>query len=148
MRKLIIMLVVVLFGFGCSVRQTGFTVISTKNVELSSVDLKEIPLSGNPKLEDAVDMCLKDGDGDFIINPIITSRGWSLLLFSYGSWHIRGDVGNSLVGKLPEQRMPPSDQYTDTTIKTVHRKIKALLGKKTNKAFFMNRVLMANYVGK
>ena len=128
MRKLIIILVVVLFGFGCSVRQTGFTVISTKNVELSRVDLKEtrlvrnrtgrdsrlwllfIPLSGNPKLEDAVDMCLKDGDGDFIINPIITSRGWSLLLFSYGSWHIRGDVGNSLVGKLPEQRMPPSDQ--------------------------------------
>ena len=95
---------------------------------LSRVDLKEtrlvrnrtgrdsrlwllfIPLSGNPKLEDAVDMCLKDGDGDFIINPIITSRGWSLLLFSYGSWHIRGDVGNSLAGKLPEQRMPPSDQ--------------------------------------
>ena len=128
MRKLIIILVVVLFGFGCSVRQTGFTVISTKNVELSRVDLKEtrlvrnrtgrdsrlwllfIPLSGNPKLEDAVDMCLKDGDGDFIINPIITSRGWSLLLFSYGSWHIRGDVGNSLAGKLPEQRMPPSDQ--------------------------------------
>ena len=33
MRKLIIILVVVLFGFGCSVRQTGFTVISTKNVK-------------------------------------------------------------------------------------------------------------------
>ena len=128
MRKLSIILVVILLGFGCSVRQTGFTVISTKNVELSRVDLKEtrvvrnqtgrdsrlwllfIPLSGNPKLEDAVDMCLKDGDGDFIINPVITSRGWSLLLFSYGSWHIRGDVGNSLVGKLPEQRMAPSGQ--------------------------------------
>jgi hypothetical protein len=128
MRKLSIIFVVAALGFGCSVRQTGFTVISTKNVELSRIDLKEtnvvrnqtgrdsrlwllfIPLSGNPKLEDAVNMCLKNGKGDFIINPIVRSTGWSLLLFSYGSWQIKGDVGNSLADKLPEQRMVPSDQ--------------------------------------
>lgn len=128
MKKLSIIFVVAALGFGCSVRQTGFTVISTKNVELSRIDLKEtnvvrnqtgkdsrlwllfIPLSGNPKLEDAVNMCLKNGEGDFIINPIVRSTGWSLLLFSYGSWHIKGDVGNSLADKLPEQRMAPSEQ--------------------------------------
>lgn len=127
MRKISILLGIVLLCFGCSVRQTGFTVISTKNVELSRIDLKEtnvvrnqigrdsrlwllfIPLSGNPKLEDAVNMCLKNGKGDFIINPIVRSTGWSLLLFSYGSWHITGDVGNSLAGKLPEQRIPASE---------------------------------------
>ena len=135
MKKLSIILVVVLLGFGCTTRQKGFTIISTKNVELSRADLNEtrvvrnvtgmdsrfwflfIPLSGNPTLEDAVDMCLKHGDGDYIINPKVRSTGFSLILFSYGSWYIKGDVGNSRYGKLPEERMPSSDQETDTNIK-------------------------------
>ena len=128
MRKFCIILALAALCFGCSLRQTGFTIISTKNVELSSIDLKEtnvvrnqsgrdsrlwllfIPLSGNPKLEDAVNECLENGKGDFIINPVVRSTGWSLLLFSYGGWHITGDVGNSLAGKTPEQRIPAIEE--------------------------------------
>jgi len=129
MRKMGILLGIVLLCFGCSVHQRGFTVISTKHVELSKIDLKEtnlvrnqsgrdsrlwllfIPLSGNPTLEHAVNECLENGKGDFIINPVVRSTGWSFfLLFSYGSWHITGDVGNSLAGKTPEQRIPASEE--------------------------------------
>ena len=79
MRKIGIIIAVAALGFGCTVRQTGFTVLSTKHVELSRIDLEEtnvvrnqtgrdsrlwllfIPLSGNPTLENAVNECLKTG---------------------------------------------------------------------------------------
>ena len=131
MKSLLFMMLIVMLASGCTVRQTGFTVISTKNVELSRVDLKQhpvvrnqeawdnrlwflfIPLGGNPKLEDAVNDCLEKGHGDFMIKPVITSTGWSILLFSYGSWHVKGDIGNSLAGKLPEEEkiiIQPKDE--------------------------------------
>ena len=124
MKKLGIILVIAALSFGCTVYQRGFTFISTKNVELSRVDMVKtqvvrdrkgsdsrfwilcIPFAGNPTLENAVNECLEDGDGDFIISPVVRSTGWSLLLFSYGSWHVKGDVGNSLSTSLPEQRQP------------------------------------------
>ena len=124
MKKLGIVLVIAALSFGCTVHQRGFTFISTKNVELSRVDMVKtqvvrdrkgsdsrfwilfIPFAGNPTLENAVNGCLKDGDGDFIISPEVSSTGWSILLFSYGSWHVKGDVGNSLSTSLPEQRQP------------------------------------------
>lgn len=113
MRKLILLFIIALCAAGCTVRQTGFTVLSTKHVELSRIDLKDtdvareqhgsdsrlwilfIPLSGNPTLENAVNACLENGKGDFIINPVVDSSWWSLILFSYGSWYVKGDVGNS-----------------------------------------------------
>lgn len=129
MRKISIVFGIVLLCFGCSVQQRGFTVLSTKHVELSRIDLEEtnvvrnqsgrdsrlwilfIPLSGNPTLENAVNECLENGKGDFIINPVVRSTGWSFfLLFSYGSWHIEGDVGNSLAGKQPEQGSPSREE--------------------------------------
>ena len=124
MKKLGIVLVIAALSFGCSVHQKGFTFISTKNVELSRVDMAKtqvvrdrtgsdsrfwilcIPFAGNPTLENAVNECLEDGDGDFIISPEISSTGWSIFLFSYGSWHVKGDVGNSLSNKSPEQIQP------------------------------------------
>jgi len=124
MKKLGIVLVIAALSFGCSVHQRGFTFISTKNVELSRVDMAKtqvvrdqkgsdsrfwvlcIPFAGNPTLENAVNECLEDGDGDFIISPEVRSTGWSILLFSYGSWHVKGDVGNSLSNKSPEQIQP------------------------------------------
>lgn len=128
MRRISIVVGIIVCFFGCTVRQTGFTVISTKNVELSRIDLKEtnvvrnqsgrdsrlwilfIPLSGNPTLENAVNECLENGKGDFIINPVVRSTGWSFfLLFSFGSWHITGDVGNSLASTRPEGSLPARD---------------------------------------
>jgi hypothetical protein len=125
MKKLAILFVISFIVFGCTVRQTGFTVLSTKHVELSRIDLKEtdvarnqtgrdsrlwilfIPFGGNPTLENAVNQCLENGKGDFIINPIVDSSWWSLILFSYGSWYVTGDVGNSgSPTSQREQKMP------------------------------------------
>ena len=129
MKKLTILFVISFLAFGCSVRQTGFTVLSTKHVELSRIDLKEtdvarnqkgrdsrlwilfIPLSGNPTLENAVNDCLESGKGDFIINPIVDSSWWSLILFSYGSWHVEGDVGNSQSPTSRREQKMPTTTY-------------------------------------
>jgi len=129
MKKLTILFVISILAFGCTVRQTGFTVLSTKHVELSRIDLKEtdvarnqkgsdsrlwilfIPLAGNPTLEDAVNTCLENGKGDFIINPIVDSSWWSLILFSYGSWHVEGDVGNSQSPTTQREQKMPTTTY-------------------------------------
>ena len=129
MKKMGVLVVIALLAAGCTVRQTGFTVLSTKHVELSRIDLKEtdvarkqsgrdsrlwilfIPLAGNPTLENAVNDCLESGKGDFIINPIVDSSWWSLILFSYGSWYVEGDVGNSLSPATQRDQKMPTTTY-------------------------------------
>ena len=91
-----------------------FPVVSTKNVEISRVDLKKIPyernvegtdsrlwflfipFGGSPTIEQAMDDCLKEGNGDFMTSCRIEDVGWSFLLFSYGGYKVVGDVGDSL----------------------------------------------------
>ena len=92
MKKLGIVLVIAALGFGCTVHQRGFTFISTKNVELSRVDMVKTQVVRDQKGSDS--------------RFEVSSTGWSILLFSYGSWHVKGDVGNSLSTSLPEQRQP------------------------------------------
>jgi hypothetical protein len=122
MRRLALTILIIFVGFGCTVRQTGFTLMSTKNVDLSrlaspdaqfarNVECKDsrlwflfIPLAGNPTLENAVNECLEEANGDYMVSPRIDSTGWSILLFSYGSWHVNGDVGNSKLGQVPVQQ--------------------------------------------
>ena len=99
---------------GCTTREGTFTVLSTKNSEISRVDLKRIqfqrnvaggdsrfwllfiPFGSAPKIENAVDECLENGKGDFMTSAVLYSTDWSILLFSYGSWTVEGDVGDSL----------------------------------------------------
>ena len=129
MKKLALLFMISLCAVSCTVRQTGFTVLSTKHVELSRIDLKEtdvarkksgrdsrlwilfIPFAGNPTLENAVNDCLENGKGDFIINPIVDSSWWSLILFSYGSWYVEGDVGNSLSPAGQRDQKVPTTTY-------------------------------------
>lgn len=127
MKKLGILLMIISLGIGCTVRQANFTLLSTKNVEISRVDLKRIqlvrnqeasdgrlwflfiPLAGEPTLEDATDKCLENGGGDFMTSAVVSTSWWSILLFSYGSWNVKGDVGNSLsfpAADLPDRRLP------------------------------------------
>jgi hypothetical protein len=130
MKKIGFVFLVALLAAGCTVRQANFTLLSTKNVELSRVDLKKIdlvrnrdgsssrfwflfiPFGGQPTLEDAVDDCLENGGGDFMTSGVLYTNDWSLLLFSYGSWKVQGDVGNSLSygsADLPDRKrqLPP-----------------------------------------
>ncbi len=127
MKKISIVLAIAVLGFGCTIRHADFTVLSNKNVEISRVDLKRIqlvrnqegrdgrlwflifPLGMSPTLEEAVDQCLEDGGGDFMTSAVISRKWWSFILFSYGAWYIKGDVGNSLSyasGDLPDRRLP------------------------------------------
>ena len=103
-----------LLTVGCTTRHGTFTVLSTKNTEISRVDLKRvtftrdvrgkdsrvwflcIPFGSAPTLEEAADRCLEKGHGDFMTSAVIYRTGWSILLFSYGAWTLEGDVGDSL----------------------------------------------------
>lgn len=98
----------------CTTRQGTFTVLSTKNSELSRADLKRIhfqrnvtgsdgrfwllfiPFGSAPRIENAIDECLESGKGDFMTSAVLYSTDWSILLCSYGSWTVEGDVGDTL----------------------------------------------------
>lgn len=114
-RILILSLIIVSTLFsGCTVRQGDFTLLSTKNAEISRVDLKKIdfkrnvegsdgrfwflfiPFGSKPSLQEACDRCLENGNGDFMTSAVIYSTGWHAILFGWESWTIKGDVGNSL----------------------------------------------------
>ena len=122
-----VVLAIAVLGLGCTVRHADFTLLSTKTVEISRVDLKRIqlirnqegqdgrlwflfiPLGTSPKLESAVDQCLESGGGDFMTSAVISRKWWTLLLLTYGAWHVKGDVGNSIsypAGDLPDRRLP------------------------------------------
>lgn len=127
MKTVSVVLAIAVLGLGCTVRQADFTLLSTKTVEISRVDLKRIqlirnqegqdgrlwflfiPLGTSPKLESAVDQCLESGGGDFMTSAVISRKWWTLLLLTYGAWHVKGDVGNSIsypAGDLPDRRLP------------------------------------------
>ncbi len=113
-KSLFAVLSFILFSTGCTTRQGTFTVLSTKNTEISRVDLKRvrftrnlegsdkrfwilfIPIGSRPRLENAADKCMERGNGDFMTSAVVYNTEWSILLFSYGSWKIKGDVGDSL----------------------------------------------------
>lgn len=99
---------------GCASRIGDFTILSTKNVEISRVDLKKIrftrnqygsdgrfwllfiPFGAPPNMKEAVDEALEMGKGDFMTSAVLYRTSWSILLFSWESFSIKGDVGDSL----------------------------------------------------
>lgn len=98
----------------CKSELGRFTILSTKNVELSRVDLKRIsvqrgitasegrfwflfiPFGGSPSVLRLSDECLNKGRGDFMVNARVNEFGWTCLLFSWGSLEVTGDVGDSM----------------------------------------------------
>jgi hypothetical protein len=111
---------------GCANRIGDFTIVSTKNVEISRVDLKRvdftrgveggngrwwvlfIPLGPAPNMKEAVDRCLERGHGDFMTSAVIYERNWHVILFGHEAIEVKGDVGNSLsqgAADLPARRL-------------------------------------------
>ena len=127
MKKVLILavLLIAVSSTGCAHRVADFTIASTKNVEVSRIDLRTaaltrnveatdgrfwfliIPFNSQPKIKEAMDRCLEKGNGDFMTNAVVYDEGWSLLLFSYGAYTVKGDVGNSLAGAPPLDRRLP-----------------------------------------
>lgn len=113
---------------GCAHRVADFTIASTKTIALNRIDLKTaaltrnveatdgrlwfliIPLAPKPRIKEAMDKCLEKASGDYMTNAVVYEEGWSLLLFSWGSFTVKGDVGNSMASPPPvlyqERRAP------------------------------------------
>jgi hypothetical protein len=99
---------------GCTTEQGRFTILSTHDVEMSRVDLKHaptqhdvsesdgrawflfIPLGTTPTVNNAIDKCLKEGRGDFMTSARVKSTWWTILIFSWESYRVTGDVANSM----------------------------------------------------
>ena len=103
-----------LLGTGCSTRIGDFSVVSTGTPQYNKMNdapvrqsvkgddgrvwFLFIPLGGAPSLEEAVDDCLDEGQGDYIERARFYSTWWSVLLFSGSGYEVIGDVGNSKAG--------------------------------------------------
>ena len=97
---------------GCATRLGDFTIISSKNVEISRVDLKTvqykrniqgsdgrfwfifIPFGGAPNIENAVTDACNEGEGDFVTSATIYRISW-WFIFGWESYEVEGDVGLS-----------------------------------------------------
>lgn len=63
------------------------------------------PLANRPTIEEAVDRCIDQaGGGDFMERVRIYQTNWSVLLFSYGSYTVLGEVGNTKDVVVPGER--------------------------------------------
>jgi hypothetical protein len=99
------------FISGCTSLVGRLTLVSTKQPQYERVgsativkDVKAsdsrlwflfIPLGTSPNYQIALDDCLRKGEGDFMVNARFYESWWSVILFSYGSIVVEGDVGNS-----------------------------------------------------
>lgn len=104
-----------LLAGGCVSRVGTFSVLSTAPPQynlmqtaefrrgVESVDARWwflfIPLGPKPTIGGAVNDALREGNGDFIERAEIYESGWTLLIFSRGSFRVRGDVGDSSKGR-------------------------------------------------
>jgi hypothetical protein len=103
-----------LFTTGCSTRVADFTVVSTKNVELSRIDVKKAAVvhnvtgvsreyiitffpTGTPSIQKAVDDALHRGGGDVMTSANVDQGGWYIpLIFGVSYVKVTGDVINSV----------------------------------------------------
>ena len=116
-KKIISIVAIIVLGLlssACTTHHGNFTILTTKNVEMSRVDIQQIkvtrdvsaskgrfkllfiPFGSSPTIEDAVNACLKKGEGDFMISTKVNHTKWSVILFGWEQWKIKGDVGDSL----------------------------------------------------
>jgi hypothetical protein len=92
------------------------TAISTRNVKLDEVDLDKLPQVKNvtgtdtrydflfiplgfPTVQGAVDDALAKGNGDLIIDGVVKSEVWTILLTGQRTISVTGTVVNTKGGK-------------------------------------------------
>ena len=86
-----------LFSVGCTTRLGDLTVVSTRNVTMGKAELSSLPQVrdvtgkstryvllciplGFPHLEDAIDAALDKGNGDLMVDAVISAEGWWFLV--------------------------------------------------------------------
>jgi hypothetical protein len=106
LRTLCAVLIASFFGVACSSTQT-LTLVSTKNVDLSANHdvvaraekrsegrfwLLFIPFASEPNALRVTTKLLNKHKGDYLTNVAVKKTGWSLLVVSWGSVMVKGDV--------------------------------------------------------
>lgn len=117
---------------GCRIELGRLTVVSTKNVELSRIDMarlhvrrgaegehSRIFILGLPlwkiSLETAVDRMLEAGGGDLATNSVVSYWRWEFLLFGWDTCFVTGDVVNSLERAQHEDFPPATASAREST---------------------------------
>ncbi len=109
MRPILALVAAMLAFSACSTRQGDFTVLTNRNVDLDNVmearRTQDRPLaeytdrthwilffrvSGAATIEEAVDGCLDQANGDCLVDAAIYQYGWTCILYSQTGWKIRG----------------------------------------------------------
>lgn len=92
---------------GCTTRLGDFTVLSTRNVDVSGLKPGDrfsgedcinhvllIPL-GSLNYKNAMDRALEKGKGDVMVDIVLTSSAWSILLFGQTCVVVEGNVSQT-----------------------------------------------------
>ena len=95
------------FATGCTDTVARLTIASTKTTDFSQTHYRAatqasaddgrlwltiLPLGGAPSIEKAMNELLQKYNGDYLTDTQIDETGWSLLLISWGSVSVTGDV--------------------------------------------------------
>jgi hypothetical protein len=95
------------FALGCSTTLANLEVVSTKTTDFGQAHYRSanqasdtdgrlwitiLPLGGAPSIDKAINNLLEKYNGDYLTDAKVSETGWSLLLVSYGSIEVKGDV--------------------------------------------------------
>jgi len=92
---------------GCTQRLIDYTMISSKNVDVSGVKQGDrqsgedcvyhilfIPL-GQPDMKNAIDRVLEKGKGDILIDIVFSTKSWTAILFGESCYIVEGTVSQT-----------------------------------------------------
>lgn len=111
MKRILMLVISVLYMCGCTTHLTDLSMISNKNVNLNKVDIDKLPQKknvegedlkfvflfipfGQPTLKGALNDALEKGKGDLMIDASVSTTGWWFLVGQTGL-KIKGDVVNT-----------------------------------------------------
>ena len=111
MKRILMLVISVLYMSGCTTHLTDLSMISNKNVSLNKVDIDKLPQKknvegedlkfvflfipfGQPTLKGALNDALEKGHGDLMIDASVSTTGWWFLVGQTGL-KIKGDVVNT-----------------------------------------------------
>jgi hypothetical protein len=95
------------FALGCSTTLANLDVVSTKTTDFAQPHYRSasqasdtdgrlwiaiLPLGGAPSIDKVINNLLEKYNGDYLTDAKVSETWWSLLLVSYGSIDVKGDV--------------------------------------------------------
>ncbi len=114
MKRILMMLIAVLYISGCTTHLTDLSMISNKNINLNKVNIDKLPQKkhvegedkkfvflfipfGQPTLKGALNDALEKGNGDLMVDASVYITNWWFLIGQNGL-KIKGNVVNTKGG--------------------------------------------------